>query len=134
MSFIDLEFARASSEYNGKIIYVEFKNDPTIDMEAAKLLEKAVIELSQNLPIIMFVNTSNVRGEFENDAKKYLSNSNRLKKIRKGQVFIVDTLANRIIVTFYSRLFKRSIPSKVLNNYKQAKIVAEKMADEHINR
>ena len=129
---IDLGFGDASLIYNDKIIYFKFKNDPTIDVEAAKIIEETVVKLSKGNPIVMFVDIRSVNGEFESDAKTYLSRSEKLKKVRKAQVFVIDSLANRIIASFYSRLFKRKISSKIFNNYDTAMKWAEEKADQLI--
>lgn len=132
-SLIDLGFGDASLVYNGKIIHFKFKDDPTIDLKSAKMIEDAVLKLSEGNPIIMFVDIRGVIGEFNADAKMYLLKSQDLKKVRKGQVFVIDSLSNRIIASFYSRLFRRKISSKIFNNYDAALKWAKEQADQLID-
>lgn len=67
---VDLGFAEVSTLQQGRIISVKFKNDPTIDLEAAKKMESLIVEKSQSKPIVVFVDMRNVIGEFESPAKK----------------------------------------------------------------
>lgn len=113
------------------IIVLKYKPDYEVELEDVKQVEQALIELSSNGDIYCLMDTSGRFNSFSNEAQKFLSREASIveNKKLKGSALIIDNLPNRLLVKFFSSLFKPKFPIKIFSNQEEGLIWLEELME-----
>jgi len=87
-----------------------------MDVVSAEELVEAVHALCLGQPHPILVDSRDVAGLVTPKAREYMKSAPKMIRSRKAEAFIVDSLANKLLISFYIRVNKPSTPAKVFTN------------------
>lgn len=109
-----IKSALAQFEYKSDILYVKPLEGLFLDKPEMESLLNSAIELTEGKKYFAIIDTSNDIDSTK-DAREYYAN-NELNRFRYADAFIVSSLPLRMVVNFFIRVNKPSIPTKMFNS------------------
>lgn len=91
-----------------------------LDLYKSKLYIKAVIKLCDGKPSPFLIDLRDAKGTFSVLAAKELSTNPLLAELRISEAFVTNTIAMKILVNTYKRLFNPLTPFKIFNDMESA--------------
>lgn len=113
-----IETSLATFEYQDNILYVKPFEGIFLDKLEMESLLHSAIELVEGEKYFAVIDTSN-NIDSSKDAREYYAN-NELNKFRYADAFIVSSLPLRMVINFFIRVNKPSIPTKMFNTKESA--------------
>jgi len=104
----------AQFEYKSDILYVKPFEGLFLDKPEMESLLNSAIELTEGKKYFAIIDTSNDIDSTK-DAREYYAN-NELNRFRYADAFIVSSLPLKMVVNFFIRVNKPSIPTKMFNS------------------
>lgn len=100
------------------ILLLTYKREDDITIEDVKLVEEAIIELTQGAMIYCLMDTSGRYLKFTQEAKNYLAKEAKIVQQQKVKctAVVIDNLPNRIMTNFFLKIFKPKYSLKVFSN------------------
>lgn len=104
------------------IILLNYKSSYPVELKDVKEVESALVSFSEGGDIYCLMDTSNRFSNFSNEAQNYLSKEASIVKEGKLKcsAVVIDNVANRLLIKFFSRVFKPKFKMKVFSNQKSA--------------
>ena len=92
-----------------------------MDEELATQLCDSIVEVCQNKPRKFLTNTLKSSGYVSPEARAVIRHHPGMVMIRSAEAFVINSLANRIILSMYLKIDKPSNPTKVFKDIESAK-------------
>lgn len=106
-------------ETSPPIIKMEVNESDFLEVEDVEAVRKVNLEFSQGKPFCILLNTEKGYFNVSPEANKLLTSKEFAEK-RMAAAFIVNSLAARLAGNFFIRLSKRSSPTRMFTNEKDA--------------
>lgn len=122
-SIIEIENTKFWTDNSG-ILYCKLKNEnPKYKLTAhgVKLYIDAIIKLSNGKAMPFLIDLRGVRGTFSSSAANLLAKDPSLRKLRISEAFIHDSIAIKILISSYKRIYDSNTPFNTFNNMESAK-------------
>ena len=119
MNTIDLPAATVELDDKG-VVWTRFKDLQTLDRISAVHYAHALIRLCRDVPRLFMIDSRDIHGNITPEARSYLANHPILTRLRVGQAFLVNNLANRIIANGFIRINKPANPTQVFSSVQKA--------------
>lgn len=91
-----------------------------LGIEEAEEICNAVYEVCDGNPAKLLTNASIVEGFVGVDARTIIRNHPKMMQVRLAEAFVVKSLPNRLIASFYMRFDKPPNPTKIFNSISDA--------------
>lgn len=112
------EFTDNSNYYmaliGSNVFYLSYLDDSEIDVEKIEEIVSNGFKLHGTKPFYSIIDFRDNFASMSPEAKKYLANQDRLNDLRICEVILVNTLAMKLIVSGYFRLYRPKWPLKVV--------------------
>lgn len=114
-----IETSVADVFYDDGIMHICFKKDSIVELEHIEEIIEVRRGLQQGERTLTLVDTGKL-WRVEKDARQKAASSNMINQ-NIALAIIAKTLANRLIANFYMKVDKPNVPTKMFNNYEEAK-------------
>jgi len=95
------------------------KQDFMGEEEALEIIE-GILSICKQKPHLILTDARMAEGRVEPIAREIISKHVEYSKIRIAEAFLINSLANRLIVNFYIKFNRPSNPTKVFNHLESA--------------
>ena len=114
-----IETSVADVFYDDGIMHIYFKKDSIIELKHIEEIIEIRRDLQQGERTVTLVDTGKL-WRVEKDARQRAASSDMVNQ-NISLAIIAKSLANRLIVNFYMKVDKPNIPTRMFNNYEEAK-------------
>ncbi|MFD2824665.1 hypothetical protein ACFS5M_13365 [Lacinutrix iliipiscaria] len=101
------------------IIYCEFEDSMTychLDIESVKLYINTIVKLCNGKAMPFLIDLRNIRFTFSNEAVSFLAQSSLLKTLIISEVFILNSIGTKLLISAYKRIFDPIIPYSIFSD------------------
>lgn len=99
---------------------LKLDDDYEIELEDAIEIDQAFIEITNNQPFCVVVDTRNKYTSVSSDARNFFANDPDILPIRKKIAIVINNMPTRIIANFFVKFNRPQTPTKVFNDYYKA--------------
>ena len=114
------ESDHAIFERRENYIYIRYKEFSRIDLVAAKMHAKIILELCDGKPYPFILDGLNVQASFSHDAREFISKYEPVAKVRKAQAIVVNSTPARLLANYYYKFHKPKNPIKIFSKFEDA--------------
>ena len=111
-----------------KIILVTTKNNVVLDVDDLRNIKSSNLKLSNGCKYGLISDSGNY-SSVTPESRVYMA-SKKMEKNRIATAFIISSLSQRLLVNFFMKLNKPSVPTKVFSNLSEAR----KWMDKKVNQ
>ncbi len=126
--FIDIKTATLYFDPD-HVLRVKFKDGTVMELEDARVQAKALMDLAENQPRLLLIDARDIFFSATPEARAYLAEHTGLKKIRKAEAFLVNTLSGKMIAKFYINSDKPGCPAEFFEEEEEALAWLEQFRD-----
>lgn len=103
------------------IIVLKYKPDYMVELKDVKEVEQTFLQLASDGNIYCLMDTSGRFHDFTIEAQRFLSNEASIVRDNKikGSAVVINSLPNRILANFFSKIFKPNFPMKIFSNQEE---------------
>ncbi|AXO79626.1 hypothetical protein DZC78_04200 [Olleya aquimaris] len=106
------------------ILYFEFtknQSDFVLDLNTAKKYFNGILQISEGMSMSSVIDLRGFRGTFSTEAAKFIAKNSLLNNSSISQAFITNSMATKLLIASYKRIYDPIIPFKVCNDLEVAK-------------
>ena len=108
------------SIYKDTIVLMKINDNAEIEKECAINIVKEILILTHNKPFCLLVDTSNIFGDINKEAKAYFSSEPAYNKLKIATAVIVNNLPARLILNFYQQTYlTKQKKFKIVKNFEE---------------
>lgn len=99
-------------------ILITYKSHPVIDLEEVKCRDQAILELCNNKPTPLLIDTIGSLINYTTEAREYMANMAEIYPFRKAEAFIIskNNVGLKLLVNNYIQLNKDKCPVKIFDD------------------
>ena len=107
-------------EYGFCRITFDTKKNDTLDVVSAEEVVEAVHLLCSGMPHPIMVDSRGASGLVTPKAREFFKSSPKMIEAKKAEAFIVNTLANKVLVNLYLKMAKPTVSTRIFANEEDA--------------
>ena len=102
-----------------EILHCQFENhDSSHKLSVSNVLEyiKAILELTEGVPMPFLIDLRNTKGTFEHKAAKLLATHPELIKLKLAEAYVSNSMNMRLLILSYKRLYDPNTPYQIFKS------------------
>ena len=101
-------------------IYVKHKPDIRVDLDAAKIHAKIILDLCNGYRYPIILDGRDVTANVSHDAREFIAKYEPVNKVRSAQAILVNNTATKLLANFYIKFHTPNHPVKVFSKFEDA--------------
>lgn len=111
-----------------QIVLVTTKDNSILEVEDLQEIKKINTELTKNIKYGVISDTGNYTS-VSNEAREYMATKG-MEKNRIATAYIINSLSQRLLLSFFLKVNKPKVPSKSFSNMKSARTWMDKQVNQ----
>jgi len=116
------EFKSATITFDSEsVLLVRFKNDVYVDVEEAKKLVVASLEMVSGKSFYLLVDARDILSSIDHESRKYIADHKEYNDLNVAQSIIVNNMPIRLLAQFYYKVYQHKNPVKIFSTMEEGK-------------